>query len=224
MGNIPYVDILILAMIAVFILNRLRNVLGKKTGNEEEIVRNLKAQKTNVRESRPDKEEVNKKSRVSQSILHENPEINKGLLKIRKIDENFELKDFIENSRKAFEFILNAYSSNNLKALKNLLDDKIFNEYSKYVKERIKKKEDLKITIIGVQDPKILTVKVDKNEICFIDILYESEQIHVTTNKDGEIVDGDNNQILNIIEKWSFTKKLNSKSPIWTLINISEAN
>ena len=39
-----------------------------------------------------------------------------------------------------------------------------------------------------------------------------------------EITESNNNQILNIIEKWSFTKKLNFKSPIWTLINISEAN
>ena len=39
MSNIPFFDILILAMIAVFIINRLRNTLGKKTGNESDIVK-----------------------------------------------------------------------------------------------------------------------------------------------------------------------------------------
>lgn len=224
MGNIPYVDILILAMIAVFILNRLRNVLGKRTGNEEDIIRNLKSRKTKIKESRPDIEETQNSSVENQSILHENPEINKGLLKIKKIDESFELGDFIEGSKKAFEYILKAYSSNNLKSLKSLLDEKIFNEYSKYVNDRLKKKEQLKITIIGVKEPRILSVKVDKSDSCLIDIRYESEQIHVTTNDKGETIDGDNNQILNIVEKWSFSKKLNSKSPIWTLLKISETN
>ena len=46
MNNIPYIDILILAMIAVFIINRLKNTLGKKTGNEHDIA-NKFAMKTN---------------------------------------------------------------------------------------------------------------------------------------------------------------------------------
>ena len=46
MNNIPYIDILILAMIAIFIINRLKNVLGKKTGNEQDIVEKFSRNKT----------------------------------------------------------------------------------------------------------------------------------------------------------------------------------
>ena len=54
MNNIPYIDILILAMIAVFIINRLRNVLGKKTGNESDIVDKFTQRKNTFNESEPD--------------------------------------------------------------------------------------------------------------------------------------------------------------------------
>ena len=53
MNNIPYIDILILAMIAVFIINRLRNVLGKKTGNESDLVEKFTQRKNTVSYTHP---------------------------------------------------------------------------------------------------------------------------------------------------------------------------
>ena len=55
MNNIPYIDILILAMVAVFIINRLRNTLGKKTGNEHDIANKFTRGKSDIKESSPDK-------------------------------------------------------------------------------------------------------------------------------------------------------------------------
>ena len=64
MNNIPYIDILILAMIAIFIINRLKNVLGKKTGNEQDIVEKYSRGKANFKESPPTKQlpQVKKKT------------------------------------------------------------------------------------------------------------------------------------------------------------------
>ena len=53
MNNIPYIDILILAMIAIFIINRLKNVLGKKTGNEQDIVEKFLETKQVLKNLRP---------------------------------------------------------------------------------------------------------------------------------------------------------------------------
>ena len=64
MNNIPYIDILILAMIAIFIINRLKNVLGKKTGNEQDIVEKFSRGKTNFKESPPDQTSVSEKSKL----------------------------------------------------------------------------------------------------------------------------------------------------------------
>tara|TARA_B100001057_G_scaffold313870_1_gene313995 strand:- start:141 stop:818 length:678 start_codon:yes stop_codon:yes gene_type:complete len=225
MGNIPFFDILILAMIAVFILNRLRNVLGKKTGNEEDIAQNLNV-KTNLKETKPDRElnlKMNKDSNKSFYNLHEDRDINKALNAIKKIETSFELENFVVKAKKAFEYILNAYSENNLKNLKILLDQKIYHSYQKDIEKRIKKNEKFEITIINIKEPIVKYAKVvDKN--AQITLEYESEQIHLLKNSKGDIIEGDSNQILNISEQWTFSRELKLRNPNWKLLSISEVN
>ena len=225
MGNIPFFDILILAMIAVFILNRLRNVLGKKTGNEEDINQNLNV-KTKLKETKPDRElnlKMNKDLNKSLYNLHEDRDINKALNAIKKIEPSFELENFVDKAKKAFEYILNAYSANNLKNLKILLDEKIYQGYQKDIEKRIKKKENFEITIINIKEPIIKHAKVvDKK--AQITLEYESEQIHLLKNSKGDIIEGDSNQILNISEQWTFSRELKSRNPNWKLLSISEVN
>lgn len=225
MGNIPFFDILILAMIAVFILNRLRNVLGKKTGNEEDIARSLNL-KTKLDETKPDRELNLKSSNNTGKTfykLHEDRDINKALNSIKKVEENFDIANFMEKAKKAFEYILNAYSENNLKNLKILLDEKMYRDYQKDIEKRIKKKERFEITIINIKDPIIKHARVIAKK-AEISLEYESEQIHLLKNSKGDIIDGDSNQILNISEQWTFTRELKSKNPNWTLLSISEVN
>ena len=225
MGNIPFFDILILAMIAVFILNRLRNVLGKKTGNEKDISQNLNV-KTKLKETKPDRElnlKMNKDLNKSLYNLHEDRDINKALNAIKKIESSFELENFVDKAKKAFEYILNAYSANNLKNLKILLDEKIYQGYQKDIEKRIKKKENFEITIINIKEPIIKHAKVvDKK--AQITLEYESEQIHLLKNSKGDIIEGDSNQILNISEQWTFSRELKSRNPNWKLLSISEVN
>ena len=225
MGNIPFFDILILAMIAVFILNRLRNVLGKKTGNEEDINQNLNV-KTKLKETKPDRElnlKMNKDLNKSIYNLHEDRDINKALNAIKKIEPSFELENFVDKAKKAFEYILNAYSANNLKNLKILLDEKIYQGYQKDIEKRIKKKENFEITIINIKEPLIKHAKVvDKK--AQITLEYESEQIHLLKNSKGDVIEGDSNQILNISEQWTFSRELKSRNPNWKLLSISEVN
>ena len=224
MGNIPYIDILILAMIAVFILNRLRNVLGKKTGNEEDIIKKFKLKKDGFKESTPDMESNLKKEGLKKDEtinLHKDKNINKVLNEIKKIESSFGVNEFIDNSKKAFEYILGSYSKNNLKALEPLLEKKIFQIYKKEIDNRLKKKEIFEITIIGIKDPKIVSAKV-VNNIAEIIVEYNSEQVQVLKDANNKIIEGDTNQILNIEENWTFSRKLKSKSPNWSLIKISE--
>lgn len=228
MGNIPYVDILILAMIAVFILNRLRNVLGKKTGNETDIVEKYNYKKNRLKETRPDKI-VNSQSSKEKSdnliFLHENSKLNSVLNEIMKADKSFELQQFMRNAKNAFEFIINAYSNEKLKTLESLLEKNIYEAYKKEINSRIERKEDLDITIVGLEDPILVDVKLKKSgrdRIATMKLEYKSEQIHTIKNDKDKIVDGDANQILEIKENWTFVRKLNSKNPNWSLLEISE--
>ena len=225
MNNIPYIDILILAMIAVFIINRLRNVLGKKTGNESDIVEKFTQRKNTFKESEPDSVLDQKVTKLNNSIkknLHSNKKINSAINEILEIDDKFEISSFCDGAKKAFEYILTEYSSDNLKALKNLVSDNIYKAFEDQVNLRAKNKEKLEITVISVKNPEIKSVNLEKKYVAYFKLLFDSEQVQVTKNSNDEIIDGDNNQILQIKEIWTFSKNLKSKDPNWILEEIEE--
>ena len=144
MNNFPFIDIFILAMIAVFIINRLRNTLGKKTGNESDIAQKFTQKPSKFTESNPDKEiEKSKKQfrETSKVILHKNSSINEKLNNIVKLDPNFTVENFVDGAKKAFEFILTKYSEDDIKSLKPLLANEVFNNFSDQIKQREKKKK-----------------------------------------------------------------------------------
>ena len=225
MNNIPYIDILILAMIAIFIVNRLKNVLGKKTGNEHDIVEKYSRSKTNFKESPPDqisKSNQNQKP-VNDVFFHKDPKINSDLREIYNQDENFDSKEFLDGSKKAFEFIIKNYSEEKLEPLKKLLSSSIYRDFESQIDARVKKSQNLDITIIGIKSAEIVNASL-KSNIALICVKFSSEQVQVVKDLEGKIVEGDNNQILSIDEKWSFSKNLKSKDPNWTLEKIEESN
>ena len=225
MNNIPYIDIFILAMIAVFIINRLRNVLGKKTGNESDIVEKFTQRKRSFNESEPDSVSDLKVSKVDNHVkknLHSNKKINSVINEILKIDDKFEISSFCDGARKAFEYILTEYSANNLKALERLVSKTIYKTFEDQINLRAKNKEKLEITVISVKNPEIRNVKLEKKYIAYFKLLFDSEQVQVTKNYNDQVIDGDNNQILQIKEIWTFSKNLKSKDPNWILEEIEE--
>ena len=141
MNNFPFIDIFILAMIAVFIINRLRNSLGKKTGNETDIAQKFSQKPSKFTESNPDKEIERRKNEVKETkniILHKNSSINEKLNNIVKVDPSFTVENFIDGAKKAFEYILVKYSENDLKSLKDLLAPQILNNFTDQIKVRQK--------------------------------------------------------------------------------------
>ena len=126
--SFEYIDIILLAMIAGFIFLRLRGILGKKTGYEENI---------------------------STSFPHDfPPEKNQQKLDINSFDENAK-KEFLKGAKIAYETIVTNFSSGNLKNIKGLLDKKVFEQFSDAIKERNKKELSSETTLIGISSADI---------------------------------------------------------------------
>jgi predicted lipid-binding transport protein (Tim44 family) len=227
MNNFPFIDIFILAMIAVFIINRLRNSLGKKTGNETDIAQKFSQKPSKFTESNPDKEIRKSKNQVKEAkniILHKNSSINEKLNNIVKVDPSFTVENFIDGAKKAFEYILVKYSENDLKSLKSLLAPQILTNFTDQIKLRQKQKQILGITILKIDDPEIIDVSIVKNKLCFIKLEFKSQQVQTTKDSDNKIIDGNDNLILNISELWTFSKEIKNKNPNWILEKIEENN
>ena len=227
MNNFPYFDILILAMIAVFIINRLRNVLGKKTGNENDIVEKFTQRKSSFKESDPDetsnKKLKNEEDSYENKVFHSDNSINNSIKQILKVDPNFDIESFYNGAKRAFEFILTEYSKNNIKSLDKIISKNIKFAFDEQIKQRQKRSENLEITVISVKEPILQDVSIKNKSIAVAKIHFDSEQVQITKNKDGDIIEGDPNQILSIKENWTFSKNLKTADPNWTLEKIEES-
>ena len=190
--SFEYIDIILLAMIAGFIFLRLRGILGKKTGHEENL-------STNFQEDVPQKKEA-----------------------FKKFDEtSFDEKaktDFIKGAKIAYESIITDFSAGNLKNIKNLLDKKVFADFNEAIQERNKKGLISETTFIGFNSADIKNY-AQKNNMFEITVDFVSEIISCVKDNNKKIVSGDPEKIKRVYDTWKFSRDVKSFSPNWLLID-----
>ena len=190
--SFEYIDIILLAMIAGFIFLRLRGILGRRTGHQE----NLEA---GFSENFKPKNVVDKK---------ENNQI---------FDENAK-KEFIKGAKIAYESIITSFAKGDLKNISYLLDKKILDDFTDAVQERKKNNNVSETTFIGVNSAEIKEHK-DHGSIIEVVVDFESEIISCVKDKDGKIISGDMKKIKKVHDTWKFTKDKNSSNPNWLLVD-----
>ena len=190
--SFEYIDIILLAMIAGFIFLRLRGILGKKTGHEE-----------NMRTA----------------FTHD---FQKKKEDYQKIDENnFDEKakeDFLKGAKIAYESIVTSFSSGELKKIKTLLDKKVFNEFNEAVKERKNKGLKSETTFIGISSAGIKNYN-QINNMFEVTVDFVSEIISCVQDKDKKLISGDPKKVKKVYDTWKFSRDIKSLSPNWLLID-----
>ena len=189
--SFEYIDIILLAMIAGFIFLRLRGILGKKTGFEEDI---------------------------ESSFAHEVPPAKTAVdLNASTFDENAK-KDFIAGAKIAYETIITSFSSGNLKSVKELLDKKVYEQFDEAIKSRNVTGQVSETTFIGIHSAEI---KNHENKKGFLEVTvsFVSEIISCVKDKDNKILSGDPKKIKKVFDTWTFSKEINSTNPNWLLVS-----
>ncbi len=193
--SFEYIDIILLAMIAGFIFLRLRGILGKRTGFEGKAPSQLKEVLKTVNQDKP-----------------------------KKINENFDKnaqKEFIKGAKIAYETVITDFSDNDNKITtsKPLLNDDIYNQFNRALKERSSRGHYAEITFIGVNSA---TIKEHKKigKILNVTVDFIAEVITCIRDKDKKIVSGDPEKIKKIYDTWVFSRDVTSSNPNWQLVNI----
>lgn len=205
-------DLIILALIAGFIIYRLYATLGEKTGFKED----KKRTPSNV-------VDFNKKQSVQNlqptaETEEIDPAIRPAVQAITKTDPDFSLKGFIEGATIAFEMVLDAYAAGDLQLLKNLLSTDVYKAFKTAIAERNAKGHTLENTLVRVENV-IVERALTKNNMAQIFVRYTTEQVPIIKDQDGEIIEGNPNQIDQVIDTWTFERSLKSKDPNWVLIS-----
>tara|TARA_Y100000590_G_C15510238_1_gene935135 strand:- start:5 stop:586 length:582 start_codon:yes stop_codon:yes gene_type:complete len=188
--SFEYIDIILLAMIAGFIFLRLRGILGKKTGFEENI---------------------------STSFPHDsNPKNTKRKIDAKNFDE-IAKKEFLNGAKIAYETIITNFASGDLKKIKSLLGIKVFDQFDKALSERNKKGLISDTTFIGINSAKIIEHN-EKNNFLEVTVDFVSEIISCVRDKDKKVVSGDPEKIKKVHDTWKFSRDIRSSNPNWSLI------
>ena len=192
-----FIDIILLAMFAGFIILRLRNILGRKTG--------FQGKPTN--RYFPNGVETLKNIENNEAI------------KTNNVDEEAK-KQFLKGAGIAYEQILTYFAKGDKKSLKTLLGKDLFLDFSKVIDDRKKKQLKYETTFIGLKSSKVLEFKKIEN-IYKVSVNFVSEIITCVKDKNNKVIEGNPDTIKTVNDVWKFSKNMWSQDPTWYLVETS---
>ena len=202
-SSFPYFDILIFGVIAVFLILRLKNILGTKTDTHNQ--------------------DINKKetSKNFSNIIPLKAKKNNGDLKeiekILKADPQFQVDEFLSGSTTFFKMVLESFANGNVENIAQYLKPSVLKSFKTAINERLSEKETEIIELNSIQKNEIRSVSITKTSIK-ISVLFETFQVRALMNKDSKVIDGDKDNEILVKDEWVFERKINSKNPNWILI------
>ena len=194
--NFGYIDIILLAIMAGFILLRLRSTLGKGADNMPMKARFTRAQ-SNEEFTKPTIED-----------------------EIKQDTTKFDEKIFIKGAEAAYEIIINAFAKGDRKALKPLLTKDLYKNFEGVIKERDSKKITSQMSFIGIKETKILDID-NKDTFYKVKTKFVSEIVNCLKGDKGEIIEGNPEEIKLVTDVWVFEKDLKNNDPTWYLTELS---
>tara|TARA_Y100000590_G_scaffold448937_1_gene586328 strand:+ start:16 stop:618 length:603 start_codon:yes stop_codon:yes gene_type:complete len=189
-----FIDIILLAMFAGFIILRLRNILGRRTGHQ----------------GKPMSRYFPKGMEVLKDIE------NNEAIKSGNIDEEVK-KQFLKGAEIAYEQIITSFAKGDKKTLKSLLEKNMFNRFTEVIDERKNKELTYETTFIGLKSSKIVEFKKIEN-IYKVTVNFVSEIITCVKDKNNKVIEGNPDTIKTVNDVWKFSKNMWSHNPTWYLV------
>lgn len=224
MSEFQFIDIVFFAMVALFLVLRLRSVLGKRTGNERRRPDVFQA---------PQRGPAPAPARGEPGNVIALPErggeaptgdpIAAGLAQIHAADPSFDPQAFLTGARGAFEMIIGAFSAGERAALRPLLSDEVYENFCKEIDEREKAGEKLDNTILRVKSTDLVEARLD-SRIASVTVKFVSEQINILRNQAGEPLPGQTTSSSEVVDLWTFTRNTRAGDPNWTLVATGTAH
>ena len=202
--TVPFIDIIIFAIIAVLLVLRLRSVLGQRTGYEEK-----QPQKSNFDTAAADVIPIDSGRKTAASDGH-------GIDALRKADRQFSEKQFLEGAVTAFDMILKSYAAGDLAQLKRLLSYDLLQSFSASIQQRSSDGEQLEIVLDDLKDVEITDAKVFDN-VASVIVRYQSTQTRTLSDADGNSIVDDDTGTRDLIDIWTFERDLTLDDPNWKL-------
>jgi predicted lipid-binding transport protein (Tim44 family) len=230
-------DIILIGLVAVFLILRLRAVLGKRTGSERPPARDPFTPPTPPPASsgsaprlgdapvgndnvvpmpgipRPSNA-TSGPGGIRATVL---PMASSGVAAIRTADPHFDPLAFAQGARAAFTTIVEAFAKGDTQALRPLLDGPTFASFEAAIRGRNERHEKAETTLIGFEASDVSSAEL-QGTYAQVTVRFVTEQINVVRNAEGQIADGNPNEVQKVVDLWTFRRDTKSSDPNWALI------
>ena len=223
---------LIFLALAVFVIWRLRSVLGQKTGTERSPFRPVERNRTEPQAGRGEGDNVVRlpgadraqtgaavqtAPRDWRGIAEPGSAVARGLEQVVQVEPAFEPRAFLEGAKGAYEAIVIAFAKGDRKTLRALLSREVCEGFERAISEREKRHETVETTFISIDKAEMVAVEV-KNRVAQVTVRFLSNLITATRDAEGKVIDGNAETGVEVPDVWTFARTLGSRDPNWQLV------
>ncbi|PUB17187.1 Tim44/TimA family putative adaptor protein [Yoonia sediminilitoris] len=218
--NSPIIQLLVLAGIAVFLILRLRGVLGTREGYEKPAV----TRPTEERRGKPEFDVIEGGPDLDiTDHVDEDSVAAKALSSMKRVDPSFNVSDFLGGARGAYEMILMAFENGDLDDVVPFLSEDVYEAFASVVDDRQQKGLTVEAKFIGISDMTLVAAEFDEATTeGEITVRFKSEITSVVRDNAGDIVEGSEKEIKRMKDTWTFMRQMNSEDPNWRLVATGE--
>jgi predicted lipid-binding transport protein (Tim44 family) len=213
--NAPILQLLVLAGIAVFLILRLKSVLGTRDGFETppqpRVAETAERRKFEVIDGGPDHDITDH--------AEEGSDIALALAKMKKVDPSFGVSSFLQGARGAYEMILMGFERGDLAGIKPFLAPEVYEAFAGVVEDREKKGLKIEADFVGVRELTIADANFDETTRSGeVTVKFVGELTSVVRDSSGDIVEGEEGKVKRQKDLWTFERIMGSDDPNWLLV------
>lgn len=230
------VTTIVFLALAVFVIWRLRSVLGQKTGHERPPMDPF-ARREQADPARPAANGTDNVVRLPSAgidrpasaspgapapdrwagVTEPNTPIARGLDEVAKIEPEFDARGFVEGAKSAYEMIVTAFAQGDRATLKNLLSREVYEGFERAIAERETRGEKAETTFVSIDKAELASVEV-RNRVAQVTVRFLSKLITATRDASGKVIDGSPEAVVDVTDVWTFARTLGSRDPNWHLV------
>lgn len=219
--------------VAVFVLWKLRSVLGTRNGTEkppfdpytppeasgeEKEANDNVVTLPNARKRRSSDDPVTDPvAEQISKIAGRKKNLKQGLGAIYARDPSFDPEQFLDGAKIAYEMIVTGFADGDKRTLKGLLSREVYDNFELAIDDRNKKGDRVQASFVGVETAGFERAELLKED-AQITLKFVSQMISATLDKKDEVVEGDLQEVAEITDVWTFARPLKSRDPNWKLV------
>ncbi len=239
-GGAQLIEIFVFAVLAGFLIHRLWNVLGRHNEEDRHAPTRRPRHDRGAQQQGPrpvpttlenETSAIDPKEREKEiaAILADGPYqsdeigLQKTIEKIKVVDEYFVEARFVDGAKVAFKMIVEAFAKGDSDALRNLLSDGLFQTFNAEIERRADEGQESVSEIRGIDDAEIVEASLAGSAV-HLSVRFVSQQILMTKDEQGRIVEGDPHDPVELIDIWTFARNIHSENPNWDLVETRNAD